>query len=101
MASSHEEWQGKVKLDDDDIQAIQALYGKSGDPRPESGDPSLGRGPGTNGPARGPGGPRGPNGPRMDLHLGPVEFLHSIQPMASLKSMDLHSLKDLHIMDVM
>ena len=66
MASSHEEWKGKVKLSDDDIQAIQALYGKPGEPRPESGDPALGRGPGPNGgggPGRGPGGPRGPRGP--------------------------------------
>jgi len=67
MAASHEEWQGKVKLNDDDIQAIQALYGKPGEPRPSSGDPALGRGPGANGrggPGRGPGGP-GPGGPQF------------------------------------
>jgi len=67
MAASHEEWEGKVKLSDDDIKAIQALYGKPGEPRPESGDPALGRGPGPNGPrgpGRRPGGPgRGPGGP--------------------------------------
>jgi len=64
MAPSHEEWVGKVKLGDDDIKAIQALYGKPGEPRPKSGDPALGRGPGPNG-SVGPGRPRVPGGPQF------------------------------------
>jgi len=57
MAPSHDEWKGDVKLSKDDIQAIQALYGKPGEDRPQQGDPALGRGPGPNngGGARGPG----------------------------------------------
>ena len=67
MAPSHDEWRGEVKLNSDDIQAIQALYGKPGESRPAKGDPALGRGPGPNnggrggGPGRVPGGPGGPS----------------------------------------
>jgi len=80
MAPSHKEWKGPVKPNKDDIKAIQALYGAPGEPRPEKGDPALGRGSGPNnpgfpgigqpgsrpgfrpGPGPGPGGfvPRGP-----------------------------------------
>merc|ERR1712088_1226949 len=46
MPPSHKEWKGPVKPNKDDIKAIQALYGAPGEPRPEKGDPALGRGPG-------------------------------------------------------
>merc|ERR1711868_246979 len=59
MAPSHDEWKGSVKLNSDDVKAIQALYGAPGEERPEAGDPALGRGPGPNN----GGGPRGPGGP--------------------------------------
>merc|ERR1719242_1759453 len=50
MPPSHKEWKGPVKPNKDDIQAIQALYGAPGEPRPEKGDPALGRGSGPNAP---------------------------------------------------
>ena len=63
MAPSHEEWEGEVRLDRDDIEAIQALYGAPGQDRPQvSGDPALGKGPGRNA-NRPPGGHRVPGGP--------------------------------------
>ena len=68
MAPSHDEWKGEVKLNSDDVKAIQALYGAPGEERPEAGDPALGRGPGPNngGGPRGPGGPPfNPNGPQF------------------------------------
>ena len=83
MAPSHDEWKGKVKLDEDDIKAVQALYGKPGQERPETGDPALGRGPGPNngggggrpqfGPPRGGGGgnPFGPTFQGGPHHQGP------------------------------
>ena len=65
MAPSHEEWEGEVRLDRDDIEAIQALYGAPGQDRPQAGDPALGKGAGRNNGRvpGGPGGPRGPGGP--------------------------------------
>lgn len=76
MAPSHDEWKGDVKLNIDDIKAIQALYGAKGEGRPEAGDPNLGRGPGPNGPSGGPGGrppfgpPHGPGGPQFGPPTG-------------------------------
>ena len=97
MAPSHKEWKGEVKPNKDDIKAIQALYGAPGEPRPEKGDPALGRGSGPNVPGfpgigpgsrprdpgfrppgpgfrPGPGGPpfipRGPGGPGGDPFHG-------------------------------
>merc|ERR1712227_720689 len=77
MAPSHDEWKGEVKLNSDDVKAIQALYGAPGEERPEAGDPALGRGPGPNngGGPRGPGDPpfRGP--PPVGGPPGPVPFV--------------------------
>ena len=74
MAPSHKEWKGPVKPNRDDIKAIQALYGAPGEPRPEKGDPALGRGNGPNAPGfPGIGGPqRGfPPGPQGGFPQGP------------------------------
>jgi len=46
MAPSHKEWNGEVKLMQDDINAIQGLYGKPGEGRPLKPDPALGKGAG-------------------------------------------------------
>ena len=76
MAPSHEEWEGEVRLDSDDVQAIQALYGQPGQDRPQAGDPALGRGPGPNNqrPQGGPGGPGGPRAPAGPVGPGGPQF---------------------------
>ena len=79
MAPSHEEWAGEVRLDSDDIQAIQALYGAPGEDRPQAGDPALGRGPGPNNQRGGPGGP-GPQFP-----FGPQQPPFLARPPTNLR----------------
>ena len=72
MAAGHDEWEGKVRLSSDDIQAVQALYGGPGEARPQTGDPALSRGPGPNGPSqRQPGGPGLVPGGQGVSRLGP------------------------------